>query len=636
MSLISVTSLTAGFGDRILFENAEFEIEKNDIIGVIGSNGVGKTTLFRIITGECESISGQVTKQRSVVVGYMQQHACDGSELCVLDEALTVFNEIFDIEKRLDIISRQINQGAGDTSRLIEEQIYLNEKYQSLGGLTYLSKTKSALRGLGFSQKDFNLPVKNLSGGQRSKLSLCKLLLKSAHLLLLDEPTNHLDIESVQWLEEFIKDFNGAAMIISHDRYFLDRVTNKTLEIENKKTTICKGNYSRFAQLKQQHEQSVRNNYENTMAQVHRIEGIIAQQRQFNREKNIRTAESKQKMIDRMTKNLEKPQETQEEINFSFSVSKQSGNDVIFCENLSKSFGEKNLFKNVCLDIKRGDRVFLLGPNGSGKTTLLKILNLSEQPDSGYFHFGANVKTGYFDQTLKGLNTDKTALDEVWDSNRDMTMTQIRSAMARFLFFSEDVYKKMSLLSGGEKAKIALLKLMLGESNFLLLDEPTNHLDINSREALEKALENYDGTLLVVSHDRYFINKIAKTIIRIGEHGAEKFTGGYEDYCNKISEKEEKNIPAVQGKPKNSEYKMKKERESTKRKLKTKIIRTEQEIEENEKAIFEIQQMLLSDENASDYEVITKLTSELASLKEKGDELISVWEELSEEIAMYD
>lgn len=636
MSLISVTSLAAGFGERTLFENAAFEIEKGDIIGVIGSNGVGKTTLFRIITGECDALQGHVVKQKSTVIGYMQQYACDGSKLCVLDEALTVFDEIFDIEKKLAIISRQIHEGNGDTGKLIEEQIYLNDKYQSVGGLTYRSRTKSALRGLGFSQEDFYLPVQSLSGGQRSKLSLCKLLLKSAHLLLLDEPTNHLDIQSVRWLEEFIKDFKGAAMIISHDRFFLDNLTNKTLEIENKKITMCKGNYSRFVELKQQREQSVKKNYENTMAQVHRIEGIIAQQRQFNREKNIKTAESKQKMINRMTKDLEKPQETQEEINFSFSVRKQSGNDVLLCENLSKSFGEKSLFKNVSLDIKRGDRVFLLGPNGSGKTTLLKILNCAEQSDSGSFHFGANVKTGYFDQNLEGLNTDKTALDEVWDGNKDMTMTQIRSAMAKFLFFGEDVYKKMSALSGGEKAKIALLKLMLSESNVLLLDEPTNHLDINSREALERALENYDGTLIVVSHDRYFINKIAKTIIRIGEEGVQKFIGDYNCYIEKISRQDEKNIPAVQDKPKNSEYKIKKERESAKRKLRTKISRTEQEIEENENAISQMQQMLSNEENASDYEIITKLTSELAALKEKGEELICLWEKLNEEIEMYE
>lgn len=634
MSLIGFSNLSAGFGDNVLFENASFDVYEKETVGVIGANGVGKTTLFRIITGECDDYTGEVIKQKDAVVGYMQQHACDGSELCVYDEALTVFENLKKIEIRLEEISRQIDSEGAD-EKVLEEQLFLNEKYQAEDGLSYKNRTRAALMGLGFTKEDLNLPVKNLSGGQRSKLALCKLLLSKCDLMLLDEPTNHLDIESVEWLEDFIRDFKGACMIISHDRFFLDKLTSKTVEIENRRITVRKGNYSRNAELKKFELEAQKRNYENTMAQVHRIEGIIAQQKQWNRQRNIKTAESKQKMIDRMTKDLAEPQEMQEKISFGFEQKIESGNDVLFAEGLSKSFDGKTLFKNVDLDVKKGDRLFFLGANGSGKTTLLKILVGKEEADSGYYRFGTNVKIGYFDQTLEGLNSNKTAFEEVYDSNRQMNVTQIRNAMARFSFKGEDVNKKMDELSGGERAKIALLKLMLKGANVLILDEPTNHLDINSREALEEALEKFEGTLIAVSHDRYFINKLSETIIRIDENTAEKFDGKYDDYRRIITERESGKTVVVE-KPAVNDYKLRKEQESRKRKLTTQITKTEQEIETTEKELSEAEDELQLSGGSADYETLMELTQKIATLKEKVELLMEKWEQLNEEKSTFE
>ena len=488
MAVLSASNLNMSFGESLLFSGGSFEIGENEAVGLIGANGVGKTTLFRIITGEEDGFEGDIITGKNTVIGYMQQHACRGSQLSLYGEMMTVFNHLIEMENEIENLSKKIDEGSDSLDELISRQGFLTENFQSMGGLTYKSRARATLIGLGFSEDDFYVPVSNLSGGQKSKLSLAKLLLSGANLLLLDEPTNHLDIESVEWLEEFLRDFKGASIIISHDRYFLDKVTTKTLEIENKKVVLRKGNYTVSRKQKEIDSLTLQRNYDNTMAEVHRIEGIIAQQKQFNREKNIRTAESKQKMIDRMLENLETPDEKQEEFHFKFTAEEKSGNDVLFIKDLQKSFDAKRLFRNVNFNLYKGDRTFLLGPNGCGKTTLLKILTGKEAQDFGTFTFGANVKIGYFDQSLAGLDDAKTALDEIWDEHKDYNETMVRSALAMFLFKGDDVFKKVGELSGGEKARIALLKLMLTGANLLLLDEPTNHLDIRSREAIETAL----------------------------------------------------------------------------------------------------------------------------------------------------
>ena len=633
MAVLSASNLNMSFGESLLFSGGNFEIGDNEAVGLIGANGVGKTTLFRIITGEEDGFEGDIITGRNTVIGYMQQHACRGSQLSLYGEMMTVFNHLIEMENEIENLSKKIDESTDSLDELIARQGFLTEKFQEMGGLTYKSRARATLIGLGFSEDDFYIPVANLSGGQKSKLSLAKLLLSGANLLLLDEPTNHLDIESVEWLEEFLRDFKGASIIISHDRYFLDKVTTKTLEIENKKVVLRKGNYTVSRKQKEIDSLTVQRNYDNTMAEVHRIEGIIAQQRQFNREKNIRTAESKQKMIDRMLENLETPDEKQEEFHFKFTAEEKSGNDVLFIKDLQKSFDSKRLFRNVNFNLYKGDRTFLLGPNGCGKTTLLKILTGKEKEDFGTFTFGANVKIGYFDQSLAGLDDRKTALDEIWDEHKDYNETMVRSALAMFLFKGEDVFKKVGELSGGEKARIALLKLMLTGANLLLLDEPTNHLDIRSREALENALLSYGGTVLTVSHDRYFINKLSTKIVRFYDDGIKSFDGNYDDYCLALESEKAEVQSEKKEKPQQNDYKLRKELKSEYRKLQTALKKCEEEIELSEEKSSSLEEELSQPENASDYEKISALTTELNNVREKLDLLLEEWEKLSQSLS---
>ncbi len=633
MAVLSASNLNMSFGESLLFSGGSFEIGENEAVGLIGANGAGKTTLFRIITGEEDGFEGDIITGKNTVIGYMQQHACRGSQLSLYGEMMTVFSHLIEMENEIENLSKKIDEGSDSLDELISRQSFLTEKFQEMGGLTYKSRARATLIGLGFSENDFYIPVANLSGGQKSKLSLAKLLLSGANLLLLDEPTNHLDIESVEWLEEFLRDFKGASIIISHDRYFLDKVTTKTLEIENKKVVLRKGNYTVSRKQKEIDSLTLQRNYDNTMAEVHRIEGIIAQQKQFNREKNIRTAESKQKMIDRMLENLETPDEKQEEFHFKFTAEEKSGNDVLFINDLQKSFDSKRLFRNVNFNLYKGDRTFLLGPNGCGKTTLLKILTGKETQDFGSFTFGANVKIGYFDQSLAGLDDRKTALDEIWDEHKDYNETLVRSALAMFLFKGEDVFKKVGELSGGEKARIALLKLMLTGANLLLLDEPTNHLDIRSREALENALLSYGGTVLTVSHDRYFINKLSTKIVRFYDDGIKSFDGNYDDYCQALESEKAEVQTIKKEKPQQNDYKLRKELKSEYRKLQTALKKCEEEIELSEEKSASLEEELSQPENASDYEKISSLTTELNNVKEKLDFLLEEWEKLSQSLS---
>ncbi len=635
MPVLSLSKIAMGFGERTLFEDVSFEVESRDKVGLIGRNGVGKTTLFKIICGELEPTAGVVATERGLNVGYMEQHACSAGDRSVYDELESVFDELKRMEHEIEKITVTIDRSTGDLTDLIARQTELIERFERDGGLTYKSRTRSALMGLGFREAEFGMPTSALSGGQRSKLSLLKLLLSGSDLLLLDEPTNHLDVASVAWLEGFLRDFKGAMIIISHDRYFLDAVTNKTVEIEHSKCMTYKGAYSEFIKKKQAYEQALENKYQNDIKEIHRIEGIIEQQRRWNRERNIRMAESKQKEIDRIKAQMVEPDGSLEGIRMRFDVRHESGNDVLIAKDLSKAFGDKRLFKNVDMHITKGERVFILGDNGCGKTTLFRILNGKLRPDSGEYEYGAMVDVGYFDQMQENLNLNNTAIDEIWNAYPRMTETKIRSSLAAFLFKGDEVYKPLSAMSGGERARISLLKLMLGGYNLLLLDEPTNHLDATSREALEDTLREYEGTLVVISHDRYFINKLADRVLAMTKDGLTEYLGNYDNYLERISQQETaqtgESAPAKKAEKPLNDYQLKKLRQSEERKRRTRLVKTEAEIETLESETEELQSALSDEAVQSDYEKLIALTAQLEEKQARLEALYELWEELQDE-----
>ena len=626
MNVLDVQNLTLSFGSDILFSNVSFDIKDREKVGFVGVNGAGKTSLFKIITGEYTADSGNCFISKNARLGYMQQHTCSDNKT-IYNELVSVFDDLIKTELELDEIAEQLKNNP--SHELIQRQDYLTNEFNSNGGLTFRSMTRSALLGLGFSEEDFDKPTSKLSGGQKSKLILAKLLLSKADFLLLDEPTNHLDISAIRWLEDFLINFNGACLIISHDRYFLDRVTNKTIELENKRLRCYKGNYSDFLVKKQAEQKAIEEKYENDIKEIERLEGIIAQQRQWNREKNIKTAESKEKVVEKIKAQLVLPDKKVEKIRFDFTPKCVSGEDVLDVKELKKSFGGHTIFSNVSFDVKRGERVFLLGDNGCGKTTLLKILMGDLSRDDGSFSFGASLMTGYFDQVQAKLDLSKTVIAEVWSNFPFMTETKVRNALAAFLFKGDEVFRRLEVCSGGERARVALLKLMLGGYNFLLLDEPTNHLDAFSREELENTLLNYQGTMLIVSHDRYFINKLATRIVELTPQGCNNFAGNYDDYIQnkyvaEIScEKKEKS--------KVNDYKLKKERQSNLRRLNTLLKRLEQEIEQAENEVSLIEEKL----SCADYEELLTLTQELEKLTNKRDSLYEEWESTSAKLEEY-
>lgn len=633
MPALSVRNLTMTFIERNLFTDVSFDIENNDKVGFIGANGVGKTTLFKILNGEISPTSGTVTFEKNTRVGYMEQHACNNPRIDVYNELLSVFDFLDDMEKEISAVTNDIDNKNGDLNELVERQTQLIESFENLGGLTYKSRTRSALLGLGFKESDFTMPVGSLSGGQRSKLCLAKLLLSQSNMLLLDEPTNHLDIGSVNWLEGFLRDFKGAMIIISHDRYFLDKVTNKTIELEHNRTMCYKGAYSEFIEKKKAYNESLKNKYENDIKEIKRIEGIVEQQKRWGREHNFITAASKQKEADRIKAQLVTPDSELETMHMHFEPKCESGNDVLICRGLAKSFGEKHLFKNVDIHIRKGERVFILGANGCGKTTLFKILTGKLPQDSGEYDYGANVQVGYFDQMQQNLDLSKTAIDEVWDAFPNMTQTEVRCAMASFLFKGEEVFKPLSKMSGGERARISLLKLMLKGGNFLLLDEPTNHLDSSSREELENTLKEYGGTLLIISHDRYFINKLADRVLVMTPDGVTEYLGNYDYYLERtkseIGENKAEKATVNKEKPQN-DYFLQKQKQSEERKRKTRLNKAEAEIERLDGEIEKTQALLTSEEVVADYEKLIELTNKLDQLRQEQEEQYLIWEELSE------
>ncbi len=632
MPALSVRNLTMTFIERNLFTDVSFDVEERDKVGFIGANGVGKTTLFKILNGEISPVSGTVTFSKNVRPGYMEQHACNNPRADVYHELLSVFDYLSDMETEISALAHQIDNKSGNLDELVERQTMLIEQFERAGGLTYKSRTCSALLGLGFSENDFTMPVGNLSGGQRSKLCLAKLLLSQSNMLLLDEPTNHLDIDAIAWLEGFLRDFKGAMIIISHDRYFLDNVTNKTIELEHNRAMVYTGSYSEFVKKKESVNESLKNKYEHDLKEIKRIEGIVEQQKRWGQAHNFITAASKQKEADRIKDQLVAPESELETMRMHFEPRCESGNDVLICKNLAKSFDDKQLFENVDIHIRKGERVFIIGGNGCGKTTLFRILTGKTPMDSGEYDYGANVEIGYFDQMQQNLDLSKTALDEVWDTFPNMTQTEVRSALASFLFKGDEVFKPLSKMSGGERARVSLLKLMLKGSNFLLLDEPTNHLDASSREELEKTLLDYSGTMLIVSHDRYFINKIADRILLLTNNGVKEYLGNYDYYLERTTA-EKQGVVLTESKKEKKEkpqndYFLQKQKQSEERKRQTKLKKAEAEIERLDEEIAKTQELLSSEEVAADYEKLMELSKLLEDLQKQQEEQYEIWEEL--------
>jgi ATP-binding cassette subfamily F protein 3 len=636
MIVLSGNDISVSFGGETLFHDVNFRLEENCRAGLVGVNGCGKTTLMHVINGRQEAETGGISKAAGIKLGCMEQYVIRDDNITLYDEVLEIFRPLIDAENELADIAVAIDTG-DHSEQTLSRQMQLQERFEREGGLTYKSMTCSALVGLGFSEDDFNKPISVMSGGQKSKAQLAKLLLSGSNILLLDEPTNHLDITACEWLEKFLTEYKGAYIVISHDRYFLDKVTNTTFEMENRTLREYKGNYTRYLELKAEAREAQQRVYDRTVKEINRIEGIVEQQKRWGQEHNFITAASKQKQADRLKETLEKPEDLPEAIKFTFRAKEGGANDVLIAKGLSKSFDGTAVFTNAELDIKKNTTTFILGENGCGKTTLLKILTGEYQADSGEYKFGNNIQFGYYDQAQTDLDPSKTVIDEVWDRYPGMTQTQVRSALAQFLFKGDDVFKNVGKLSGGEKARVSLLKLMLSKANMLLLDEPTNHLDIHSREALENALASYGGTLLIVSHDRYLINKLADRIVWLGKTGTVNIDGNYDRYIE-LKEAKAQSEQAVQVKAaegKKNDYKERKERESTLRKLSGALKRCEQAIDEIGLKTAELAQQMSQPEIATDYEKTSALAQEIEALKEKEEALTAEWMELSEQIEAF-
>lgn len=636
MIVLSGNDISVSFGGETLFHDVNFRLEENGRAGLVGVNGCGKTTLMHVINGRQEAETGGISKAAGIKLGCMEQYVIRDDNITLYDEVLEIFRPLIDAENELADIAVAIDTG-DHSEQTLSRQMQLQERFEREGGLTYKSMTCSALAGLGFSEDDFNKPISVMSGGQKSKAQLAKLLLSGSNILLLDEPTNHLDITACEWLEKFLTEYKGAYIVISHDRYFLDKVTDTTFEMENRTLREYKGNYTRYLELKAEAREAQQRVYDRTVKEINRIEGIVEQQKRWGQEHNFITAASKQKQADRLKETLEKPEDLPEAIKFTFRAKEGGANDVLIAKGLSKSFDGTVVFTNAELDIKKNTTTFILGENGCGKTTLLKILTGEYQADSGEYKFGNNIQFGYYDQAQTDLDPSKTVIDEVWDRYPGMTQTQVRSALAQFLFKGDDVFKNVGKLSGGEKARVSLLKLMLSKANMLLLDEPTNHLDIHSREALENALASYGGTLLIVSHDRYLINKLADRIVWLGKTGTVNIDGNYDRYIE-LKEAKAQSEQAVQVKAaegKKNDYKERKERESTLRKLSGALKRCEQAIDEVGLKTAELAQQMSQPEIATDYEKTSALAQEIEALKEKEEALTAEWMELSEQIEAF-
>lgn len=635
MSVLTCRGLEKTYVIDTILEDVSFNLELGDRVGVIGVNGSGKTTLFNILAGNIEKDNGDIFIQKDTKIGYLKQHIKIDSEKSIYDDCLEVFSSLINMEERLRVLEGKIALNSDDEKsqsmeKIMEDYGNLLERFIELNGYGYKSDIRGVLVGLGFSEEDFDKNINLLSGGQKSRLSLAKLLLENPDLLLLDEPTNHLDIEAINWLEKFLRDYKGATLIISHDRFFLDNVVNRIFLLENKSIRIYNSDYTRFMNQRKKDLEIMQKQYENQQKELKRQEEIVTRFMNYGGARYIKQAQSRQKLLDKI-KTLDKPTE-ENKTRIRFEPKVKSGRDVLLVEGLEKSFGDFKLLKDIDLEVYRTDRVGLIGANGIGKTTLFKMILGEIDKDAGEIKIGHKVNFGYFDQEMQALHSNKTIIDQVWDDNPKLDYYQIRKILSQFLFVGDDIFKEVNDLSGGEKGRLSLLNLMLSNANFLLMDEPTNHLDIDSKEILEDALLDYTGTLFVISHDRYFLNRVCNKILELTPDGVNEYLGNYNYYLEKkneveIIEEEVQEKTKTQIKLDRKKEKQIKLDEKTKKK---EVLSLEESISKLETEIEEIDELLCDKEIYEDVEKIVELGKKREDLSTELETLYEKWLMVSE------
>lgn len=625
------------FGINTILDNITFHIEQGEKAAIVGVNGAGKTTLFKILTGEISADGGEIYLKKETSIGYLAQNQQIDTDRTILEEMMTVFEKIRCEEQNLREMENKMSTLKGkELSDYIEKYAQAQQKFEHSESYGYESRIKGVLKGLGFLEEDYTLPICQLSGGQKTRVYLSKLLLSKPDILLLDEPTNHLDIASIQWLEDFLKGYQGTVLLISHDRYFLDKIVTKVVEVENKKSSVYEGNYSFYSKQKNINRQIQQKAYDVQQKEIKHQQDVIKTLRAFNREKSIKRAESREKALQRMEK-LEKPENLPTKMRLHLIPKITSGNDVLKVEELKKSFDNTTLFEKVNFDIKRGEKVAIIGVNGVGKSTLFKILLGKVRQDDGEIRIGTNVHIGYYDQEQQELDETKTIFQEIADTYPTMDNGRIRTVLAAFVFTGDDIYKTISTLSGGEKGRISLAKIMLSNANVLMLDEPTNHLDMYSKEILEDAINQYEGTVIYISHDRYFINRTAQKILELTPNGVKQYLGDYQYYLEKkqqqkiqLQESETKQQQIVtdvvsEGK---ADWLKQKQQQSEQRKAEAKVNKVEKEIEQTENDIAELDKMLFQEEISSDFSKAQELFEKKTKLEKHLEQLYEKWEEM--------
>ena len=649
--ILSCQNISKAFLEHKVLQNVSFHIEDNEKAAIVGINGAGKTTLLRILIGEMEADEGIVAFSKDKSLGYLAQNSSANSSRTIYDELLSVKQELIDLEEKMRACEQNMKHVEGaELESLMHQYTLYSHQFETNNGYAYKSELTGVLKGLGFTESEFTKPVATLSGGQKTRVALGRLLLLKPDLIILDEPTNHLDMNSIAWLETYLLNYKGAVLIVSHDRYFLDRIAGKIIEIDQTKATVFSGNYTDYVAKKELLKVAAMHAYENQQREIKHQEEVIAKLRSFNREKSIRRAESREKMLDKIEV-LDKPSEARSDMRLKLTPRFTSGNDVLTVTDLSKSFGDKTLFQHVDFEIKRGEHVAIIGDNGTGKTTLLKILNEVVSPDTGSFTLGTNVEIGYYDQEHHVLHADKTLFEEISDAYPHLTNTEIRNVLAAFLFVGDDVFKLIRDISGGERGRVSLAKLMLSNSNFLILDEPTNHLDIISKEILENALNNYEGTVLYVSHDRYFINKTATRILDLTANQLYNYIGNYDYYlekhdavmsasaASKTSQNQKASASTLSAGSEDSlvsrnkmDWKAQKEEQARLRKLENDLKKCEDRIAKLEERNTLIDAEMSKPEIATNSVKLQELANEQTRNNEELEILFERWEELAEEV----